>query len=100
MQLRDSPAAAVLAAIQRVSVSGEVGYAEIQKELKNKGVKTNIMSLRVYVQRLRDRKLITTVYCNYRGYQATKQSNKYAYFYLTLKGQRLLEKWKDILQTV
>ena len=63
MQLRDSPAAAVLAAIQREqSQSGEVGYSEIQDALKQKGVKVNLMSLRVYVQRLRDRKLLGTTY--------------------------------------
>ena len=99
MQLRDSPAAAVLAAIQRESEVGEVGYSEIQKALKQKGVKAYIMSLRVYVQRLRDRKLLGATYYSYQGYQATKQSNKYAYFHLTQKGQRLLEKWQDILQT-
>jgi repressor of nif and glnA expression len=102
MKLRDSPAAAILATVQMQTDKDPcalVGYEQIQKALKNKGVNANIRSLRVYVQRLRDRKLVKTIYYTFRGYESSKQSNKYAHFNLTRKGQQLLLKWQDILNT-
>ena len=100
MNLRDSPAAAILATIQRETqkqIDGLVGYEEIQKGLKQNGVKTNLKSLRVYVQRLKQRKLIKTQYITYTGFKTKTQGNKYAYFNLTKKGQNLLGKWQKIL---
>tara|TARA_R110000751_G_scaffold45637_3_gene103400 strand:+ start:893 stop:1201 length:309 start_codon:yes stop_codon:yes gene_type:complete len=100
MQLRDSPAAAILATIQRQTLTqldGLVGYEQIQKGLKQKGVKTNLLSLRVYVQRLKQRKLIKTQYITYTGFKTKTQSNKYAFFNLTKKGHNLLNKWQQIL---
>lgn len=93
MNLRDSPAAAILATIQRQTHTPKdrlVGYEHIQKGLKEKGVQTNLQSLRVYVQRLKKRKLIKTQYITY-------TNNTYAYFNLTKKGHNLLNKWQQIL---
>jgi repressor of nif and glnA expression len=96
MNLRDSPAAAILATIQRQThkqTDGLVGYEHIQKELKQKGVKTNLQTLRVYVQRLKHRKLIKTQYYTVLKTKTSKNhfaSNQYAYFNLTKKGKNLL----------
>ncbi len=100
MKLRDSPAAAILATIQRqtqTQIDGLVGYEEIQKGLKQKGVKTNLKSLRVYIQRLKRRKLIKAQYIPFTGFKTKTQDNKYAYFSLTKKGHNLLDKWQQIL---
>jgi predicted transcriptional regulator len=102
MQLRDSPAAAILATIQRQTITqtdGLVGYEHIQKGLQQKGVKTNLQSLRVYVQRLKHRQLIKTQYITYTEFKAQTQGNKYAYFNLTKKGKNLLNKWQQLLTT-
>jgi hypothetical protein len=102
MNLRDSPAAAILATIQQqthTQTDGLVGYEHIQKGLKQKGVKTNLKSLRVYIQRLKHRKLIKTQYITYTQFKIKTQGNKYAYFNLTKKGENLLTKWQQMLTT-
>ncbi len=91
MQLRDSPAAAVLAAINReLKQTGHAGYAEIQQSLLNKKVDVQLLSLRVYVQRLRNRKLIKTEYWKENG-------QTFAYFKPTKKGQSLLKQWRQLI---
>jgi repressor of nif and glnA expression len=91
-KLGDGNAAAVLASIRRcTSDRTHAKYSEVREDLKTRGAHVRLLSLRVYMQRLKHRKLLSVSH-------RTIDRQTYANFRLTAKGRKLLKQWDSLME--